>query len=51
MSYIINGESVQESVFWHNLHGLASERQLYMILEGLRLNIGGNTFYIEGIRK
>lgn len=47
MIYYIDGRRQPEALFWNSLHGLASEKQICELLDGIELTIGGVTYFIE----
>lgn len=51
MEYYIDEKRTRASDFWQRLYGLVSERQRQMLLDGLKLNIGGVSYYIIDTEK
>lgn len=47
MRFYINNQRQPEAFFWNSLHGIASEREKCMLLDGNKLRIGGILYYIE----
>ena len=51
MNYYIDGRRQPESLFWNSLHGLASERQICELIDGIEIIIGGVKYSIEIIEE
>ena len=46
MTFYIDDKRQPENHFWNCVHGIASDRQITMLLDGVRLVIGGVSYQI-----
>ena len=46
MLFYIDDKRQPENHFWNSVHGVASERKIMMLLDGLKISIGGVYYQI-----